>query len=540
MSDIETAKRKARIKIIQARKQDCSIINPLFITKDSFAKRKLQEECSKYFGNIFTSFDSDEAIEIYNTDDNEIHVIIIDIDISGGMFANGLQLAEYLRTVSSKIPIIFFSSKENSHLYSDGYRVKLDAGHFIEPVDPSLLMIAILTKGEAYYEHIQLEKAIKEVKRQKKEIDQILEAVDNKAIISETDTKGMIVKVNDLFCQISGYTEEELIGQPHNIVRNPENSPDIFQGLWNTIQSGQMWHGRISNRAKDGGEYIVDSSIIPISDDDNSVTRYMAIRFDITNDMQAYNQVLIEKKDQRMNLGKRAKELLTEQRNNYESQITQLKTELQEKKNEYNIMVMSNQYMGAQEIAELKKFKDKQLKLYDNLDNDEAFLKKVEESAKIQNRKLHNTNDMLRQKNTIINDRSNKIDGFITKLITSSDKLKSVSGSFQENAIKIEDELHKMIDLIKEEAFGGPNELVTYINKEIIPLTDIYSETKEIEQSFNTLNDIKNNYDKSSGNIQSKIDMIEKRHKDTDQEITKEEIAQKDRERRANAQKGNL
>lgn len=136
-------------------------------------------------------------------------------------------------------------------------------------------------------------------------LDQYKAVVDQTTLLSKTDTKGRITYVNEAFETLSGYTAEELIGKPHNIVRHPDVDPSVFKTLWATIKSGKMWHGQIKNRKKDGSAYVVDASIFPIMDEKGSIIEYIAIRHDITEleelkellqkDLQDSNQSLEEK-----------------------------------------------------------------------------------------------------------------------------------------------------------------------------------------------------------------------------------------------------
>lgn len=101
---------------------------------------------------------------------------------------------------------------------------------------------------------------------------------EGRAIVSETDTKGVIVFANRKFCEISGYEKEELIGQPHNIIRHPSMPRAAFAQMWKEIQAGHTWHGFVKNLRKDGLYYWVETEITPIFDTEKTITGYMAAR----------------------------------------------------------------------------------------------------------------------------------------------------------------------------------------------------------------------------------------------------------------------
>lgn len=112
-------------------------------------------------------------------------------------------------------------------------------------------------------------------------------AVDAAAIFSETDLSGRITYVNDQFCAISGYSREELIGQNHRLLNSGLHPTEFFAGLWRTIALGSVWKGEICNRAKDGSLYWVESTMVPVLNDETGrVDRYLSIRFDISEKRQ--------------------------------------------------------------------------------------------------------------------------------------------------------------------------------------------------------------------------------------------------------------
>ena len=86
---------------------------------------------------------------------------------------------------------------------------------------------------------------------------------DGKLIVSTTDLNGNITHVNRAFVFMSGFTEDELIGQPHAILRHPDMPAAAFKDLWDTVQKGDKWHGYVKNLRKDGAHYWVYATVIP-------------------------------------------------------------------------------------------------------------------------------------------------------------------------------------------------------------------------------------------------------------------------------------
>lgn len=109
--------------------------------------------------------------------------------------------------------------------------------------------------------------------------------------ISRTDTTGRIVYVNEAFVKSSGYTREELTGQPHNIVRHPDMPEEVFRDLWATIECDRPWTGLLKNQRKNGQPYWVAANVTPVFEHGRKVG-YMAVRTRPSYEYMNYLQVV--------------------------------------------------------------------------------------------------------------------------------------------------------------------------------------------------------------------------------------------------------
>ncbi len=117
---------------------------------------------------------------------------------------------------------------------------------------------------------------------------------DDELIISRTDLNGIITYANETFCEISGYEIEELIGQPHSIVRHPDMPSAAFSDLWETLKNEKQWIGVVKNLRKDTGFYWVEAIISGVYKD-GKLVEYKSLRSPISYEEKLKHQRLYDK-----------------------------------------------------------------------------------------------------------------------------------------------------------------------------------------------------------------------------------------------------
>lgn len=132
----------------------------------------------------------------------------------------------------------------------------------------------------------RLEASRAELQKIHTELEGQIAAIGNAAIVAETDLQGRIIRVNELFLQMYGYTLEEILGQNHRLLKSGHQPDEVFEEMWRTISKGQVWRGEVRNRAKDGRYYWVLLTITPVLSPEGKVLKYIGVSFDITAQKQ--------------------------------------------------------------------------------------------------------------------------------------------------------------------------------------------------------------------------------------------------------------
>ncbi len=233
-----------------------------------------------FFNEVIVAVDGEDGFEKFQ--DNDIDLIITDINMPR---LNGLEMTEKIRQIDSSVPILVLSAYNESSYFIDSIKLGIE-GYLLKPIDLEQF-ISVLRKT------VYGIKLKKEAQESLHFLQQYQKAANVSAIVSKTDLKGIITYVNEDFCEISEYSEDELLGKNHNIVRHPDNPSSVFKEMWNTIKvEKKIWKGIVRNLSKSGKSYYVDSTVIPIIDAQNNIVEYISLRKDITNIMNPRKQFL--------------------------------------------------------------------------------------------------------------------------------------------------------------------------------------------------------------------------------------------------------
>jgi len=251
----------------------------LYVEDNEDAREMTTMILEDFFDSIIIAVDGEDGYNKFK--ENEIDLIITDINMPK---LNGLEMSEKIRTLDDNVSIIVLSAHNEDSFFIESIHTGIN-GYLLKPIDIDQFCSLI-------YRVIQKFKYITQAKSNLYLLQEYQEATNSSSIVSKTNLKGHITFVNDAFCDISGYTKEELIGVNHNIVRHPDNPKQIFEEMWHTIRDEKkIWKGIVRNRAKNGKSYYVDSIVMPILDLNGEILEYISLRNDITDIMNPVKQL---------------------------------------------------------------------------------------------------------------------------------------------------------------------------------------------------------------------------------------------------------
>lgn len=226
----------------------------------------IKEILQKLLFKVSIVKDGNKALEEIKRNKN-FSLILSDLDMPN---MNGFELTKKLRAdnIYVDVPIIIITSKVDHDLKVNLYKYGTND-----------IILKPILQEELISKVINIFLNLKQIE----EISKFNKIIDEYIITSSTDITGKIVSASKAFCKISGYSEKELLGKNHNILRHPDTPASVFRDLWKTISSGKVWKGEIKNLKKNKEFYWVDVIVEPIFFKDGTIIGYNSIRHDITD-----------------------------------------------------------------------------------------------------------------------------------------------------------------------------------------------------------------------------------------------------------------
>ncbi|MDD2699139.1 MAG: response regulator [Arcobacteraceae bacterium] len=260
----------------------------ILIVDDSLLfQQELKDLLTNRHYNVELANNAENALFILQH--KQVDLMFLDAELEQSYGIEFLQHHHHFILNRKKVPVLILSSNMTSVVIRDA----LKAGA-VDVLKKPYIIEEIILKSDLWIDYRKKEQ---EILCATQLLQEYKNTVDESAIVSKTDVHGKITYVNNYFCQLSGYSESELLGKPHNIVRHPDMPKEAFTQMWKTIkEERQTWRGKVKNKKKDGTFYIVDAVIKPIIDVNGDIVEFIGLRTDIT-ELENYKEMLSNKLD---------------------------------------------------------------------------------------------------------------------------------------------------------------------------------------------------------------------------------------------------
>ncbi len=255
-------------------KEICIDFKVMYVEDDESIATTLVNYLSKFFKEVLYLKNGNDALASYQ-ENKDFDIVISDIRMPG---IDGLELTEEIKKINPNQNVIIISAYSEMDNFLKSIKLGVD-GFITKPVDYVNLNKTLFKTAEklkAFRDNKIFEERLK-VENNK--LKQFSEVFDKVAIVSKTNKNKEIIYVNDFFCDVSGYSKNELLGNEHDILRHPDMPKSVFTKMWEELEKGNTWEGTLKNKAKDGTPYFLHYVIIPLKDVDGKIYEYIGIGF---------------------------------------------------------------------------------------------------------------------------------------------------------------------------------------------------------------------------------------------------------------------
>jgi len=242
----------------------------LYVEDDPSTREELTQILELWFARVYTAENGQAGLEVFIAERPDI--VLTDIQMP---VLNGLSMSAEIRAQVPDQPIIVLSAYNDTEYLFRAIDIGITQ-YITKPVSVERLLGKLEDIAAELF-------AKREQRRNQRLLEQYRHLVDASAIVSKLDRQGRITYVNDRFRELTGYDERELIGSDIRRIRHPDEPKDLTGSLWQGILDGHHWAGIVKNRTRSGAVFVVESSLVPIFDENNVVEEIVCLDVDITD-----------------------------------------------------------------------------------------------------------------------------------------------------------------------------------------------------------------------------------------------------------------
>ncbi len=323
----------------------------LYAEDDLNIRNELSALLSKFFANIYTADDGQEALEIYREKQDDIDIIVADINMPR---LTGIEMVQKIREFDSEVPVVFITAYSDTSFLIEAIKLKA-FDYIVKPIDIRMLMKSLSELSNILYQEFLLDKQNQELKKYK-------DILDKNNIVIKTNKDMKIAFVNKLFCGITGFNEEELKGKEFSSIGHKDSDLTVYKDIYTCVQENKKWQGQLKNITKDSGYYISYTTVVSDLNESGEIVGALIIQKDETRES-------IKRRDVQSSLIKDKSEIFKKSKKNSAellSTINSLKNEIDQLNKDLNILKQEKDkyiYISQKFTIENKKLK-KDLKHY--------------------------------------------------------------------------------------------------------------------------------------------------------------------------------
>lgn len=252
----------------------------LYVEDDDMIRVELSQLLMGFFSMVYVAKNGKEGLRTYLENQDHIDLILTDVNMPE---LNGIDMIKKIRDFDRKIPVIFATAHSDNEFLAEAIKLKV-LEYIVKPIDVRHLLSLMNEISSNLYQEFLL-------KQKQEELSKYKEIIDSNNIVIKTDTHLNITYVNELFCEISGFDSEELVGKEFKYLKYHDMSSDIYTNLYANVLNNKNWQGKVKNIKKDGGSFTTDAYVIPTFGENGEMNGAISIQKDITEEVNKKREI---------------------------------------------------------------------------------------------------------------------------------------------------------------------------------------------------------------------------------------------------------